>query len=193
MNFRRHQRSLSAPSHSFSVSLAFEMLFLIMAGMAAVLLHAKLRIPLNLPGHHGLEFMALFTAARLMSNLPWAASLSSFGAASLLFLPVIGIKDPAAPLHFILPGLLLDGLFFLFRENAKKMLPVILFAGLAYMMIPLGRLITSLITGFQYMAFLKYGVVLTMASHFIFGLFGGLVGKGLVTLSKPYSGEGKNS
>ncbi len=56
-------------------------------GALAAYMHFNLRIPLNIPGHHGLEFMAIFVLVRLTSNIRYAATASVLGVGILLLIP----------------------------------------------------------------------------------------------------------
>ncbi|HKK05000.1 MAG TPA: hypothetical protein VKA50_04040 [Gammaproteobacteria bacterium] len=64
-------------------------------------MHAGLRVPLHLPGHHGLEWMALLAFASVGTQRRWAAT--GVGASALVFayLPVWGLHDPLAPLGYL--------------------------------------------------------------------------------------------
>ena len=83
-------------SKVFPVKLAADITeFILLAGIGAagVLLHSYLRMPLKLPGHHGVIYMALLLSGRLISNKKFASSYSSIGAAAMLLIP-LGFKDP---------------------------------------------------------------------------------------------------
>ncbi len=155
-----------------------EILLLIGIGMLGVLLHAKFRVPLKLPGHHGLIYMALLVSGRLLSKKPYASSLSSVGAATMLLLP-LGFKDPFMPLIYLLPGLILDlGTMY----GSKKSMNIFLLAficGISYMTIPLSRIIISSIINVPYGSLVN-GFVWPTLTHFFFGAAGGLAGAGLV-------------
>jgi hypothetical protein len=155
-----------------------EILLLIGIGMIGVLLHAKFRVPLKLPGHHGLIYMALLITGRLLSKKPYASSLSSVGAAVMLMFP-LGFKDPFMPLIYLLPGLILDlGTRFGHKKNMNMFL-LALVCGLSYMTIPISRIIISTFTGFPYGSLLN-GFLWPLVTHFIFGAAGGLAGTALV-------------
>ena len=64
-------------AQSLSISIWLELLMLLGLGMIGILLHARLRLGLGIPGHHGLIFMALILAGRLNSKLDWASTISS--------------------------------------------------------------------------------------------------------------------
>ncbi len=85
-----------------------EVLLLVILGVLIVALYSMLRWPIKLPGHHGIEWMALLVAGRLISRRRWGATISSTSAAIFSLMPVWGLKDPLAPLTYFVPGILLD-------------------------------------------------------------------------------------
>jgi hypothetical protein len=167
---------------SRSYSLALEIGMLLGLGMLGIVLHARLRLGLGIPGHHGLLFMALLMAGRTSSKLPWASSISSLGVASLLFFPFLGFKDPFIALIYLLPGLGLDLLY----KNARlksKIWYLALIGGVAYMLIPLSRLTLHFSLHIPYTSF-RYGYLTPILSHFAFGTAGSLLGLGVKKLLK---------
>lgn len=169
----------SSKSAALEVSKQFaEILLLLGIGMLGVLLHAKFRVPLKLPGHHGLVYMALLVSGRLLSKKPYASSLSSVGAAVMLMVP-LGFKDPLMPLYYLLPGLIADLGTWFGRRNNMHLLLLAIVCGVAYMTIPLSRIIITTITGFPYGSFIG-GFLWPTVTHFVFGAAGGLAGASLV-------------
>jgi len=167
-------------SLSLNVALALEILFLAMLGMLAIVLHARLRIPLGIPGKHGLEFMAILISGRMLSRHTVATSYSSLGIGLLLLFPVFGFFDPMMGFHYMIPGILLDIFYGIYTSLQKKVWFIALISGIAYMSIPLSRLIINLVVGIPYSSFMKHGVPATTASFFLFGLLGGLIGAGII-------------
>jgi hypothetical protein len=156
-----------------------EVLFLAGIGIIAILLHARFRRPLNIPGHHGLEFMGLMLIGRLSSNLRFASTISSLGIGMLLLFPVFGFKDPMMGFNYMLPGLMLDVFYQVGGNMRQKAIFLAVIAGLAYVTVPFSRLMISISTGYIYGAFIKHGYVLPFLSWFGFGLAGGLLGTGI--------------
>lgn len=161
-----------------------EIILLFGIGALGVLLHAKFRFPLRMPGHWGVVYMALVFSGRLFSKKPYASSLSSAGAASMLLLP-LGFSDPFMPVLYVLPGFLVDIFYKLFSAKNKTVIFIALAAGLAYMTIPLFRIIISLTTGVVYGSFLS-GFYFSVIMHFVFGACGGLIALGFFALIKRY-------
>jgi hypothetical protein len=61
---------------------------------------------------------------------------------------------------------------------------LVIAAGLGYMMIPLSRLLTTLVTGYPYSSFLKHGFVMPVVLFLVFGIIGGLLGTGIYQVAK---------
>lgn len=156
-----------------------EIILLSLIGALGVLMHAYLRFPMNLPGHIGLLYMALLFGGRLISKKPYASSLSSLGAAFMLLFP-LGFHDPFLPVIYFVPGLVID----LAYKYSDRMFVKIAFAGIAYAMIPLIRLLITLTTGFVYGSFIKHGIAITIISHFAFALAGASIALCAVVLFK---------
>jgi len=171
-------KSITRETAGISVA-EFVVLFLL--GALAIFLHAKLRIPLKLPGHHGVEFMMLLLIGRNITSFRFAGSISSLGVLAMIFLPFMGFKDPFATLLFIIPGISMD-LFYNFAPRTKsKFWFLAIIAGISYSLIPIGRFVITLLTGFPYESLIS-GVAYPFATHFIFGFIGGMAGTGIATL-----------
>ena len=164
-----------------SIVLEYAILFLL--GIIAIVIHAKMRIPMRLPGHHGVEFMMLMMSGRVISKQKYASSFFSLGVASMIFLPFMGFHDPFMTLVYILPGFFIDFFYFkIFNANPKIWL-IALLSGFAYALIPISRFLISSFTGFPYGSLLT-GIWYPLTLHFLFGLSGGLAGLGVSKLFK---------
>lgn len=162
----------------------FEVILLLLAGVTAIVLHARLRTPLNIPGHHGIEFMAIILAARLSSGMKWASSISALGIGIFILFPVLGFKDPMMGFNYMLPCFFIDIAFNGIKRTKFRNVLLSVAAGFAYMLIPVSRLITNAITGYPYMSFIKHGTFTPLATFLIFGLLGGLLGTGIYFIGK---------
>lgn len=180
MNGNVLQKTTLGLSHRSWLSMVLESLLLMLLGAIAVTLHARMRTPLNIPGHHGLEFMAIFILARMGSGMKFAGSISSMGIGILLLFPVLGFKDPFMGFNYMLPGFLLDALYLGIPRWRKKVWFLSIISGLAYFTIPLSRLILMSTTGYPYNSFLKHGLVTPVISFMLFGMAGGLLGAGFI-------------
>ncbi len=173
----------SARTLDLSYSLTIrEAIVLFLLGALAMVIRAKLRIPLGLPGHHGIEFMLLIIIGKQLSKFRFAGAVSALGIVAMAFVPGFGFSDPFMALVFTVPCLLIDLFWLLFQKYEYKILLVALFAGLAYFSIPLVRTVLSTFTGVMYPSLLK-GMV-PFASHFIFGATGGLVAASIFKFAK---------
>lgn len=180
MNGSTYQKSISRTFQTNTLTLVLEILLLLALGIGAIVLRSNLRIPLNIPGRHGLEFMAIIMIGRRISKLPFATIIMMLGASSFMFFPFIGIKDPFLPIIYVVMGVVVDTLYLLFRNPAKRLAILTLIGGLAYMVIPISRLTIYLFTGVLESSFIKWGFVVPVLSHFVFGIAGALLGAGFV-------------
>lgn len=167
-------------SHS-KLAVWLEHLLLLGLGAMAITMHARFRMGLNTPGHHGMAFMAIFMAARSKSNLKYAGSLMAIGVSAMVFIPFLGFKDPFIALIYLIPGVFIDLVYF---KTKRKFWILCVFSGLAYMMIPFSRLLIHLVSGFPYGAFIKFGYILPHLTHFAFGAIGGIAGLGAMSFRK---------
>jgi hypothetical protein len=156
--------------------LAFQILILFFAGMSAVVLHARFRSPIGLPGHHGLEFMALTTLMAMRFKFRLRGVFFALGAGSALFIPFLGFTDPFAEIAFMLPSLVLCLLMDAFHFAGRfKSVALIAFGGFAYMCIPLLRILIHATTGFPYKSLL-INPFYVIAMYFAFGVAGTILG-----------------
>jgi hypothetical protein len=182
MNGKLQQKSIS---EVFQIDrTVVEVLFLAFIGALAIVMRAKLRIPLNMPGHHGFEVMALLLIGRRISKISFASSISTLVAAVFIMLPFMGFKDPFLPLIYLLMGGAIDLIYRYFGKYKENIIFLALLGGIVYMMIPLSRILIHFTTGFPYALFLKVGYVYPVVSHFIFGALGATFAAGLFYSAK---------
>lgn len=184
MNGKLHQKSTYGLSRNLTLTTILEVLLLTGLGMLAITLHARWRYPLNMPGHHGLEFMALLMLGRSLSRFRFAAGFSSMGIGILLLFPIFGFNDPLMGFYYMIPGFLVDILYNMNPTRRKRWLTVLLISGIAYFMIPLSRLIVMSLTGYPYASFLKHGYIVPLVTFFLFGTIGGAIGAGTSSIIK---------
>lgn len=182
MNGKLHRRTTLSPSLDLSFVSVLKVMLWMALGAAAIYLHVRLKSPLRMPGHHGLEFMSILILLRLSSNFRWATSISSVGMGIFLLFPIISVNDPLMGFNYMLPGILLDVLFLGFAINKKQLMMAAFFAGLAYLSIPISKLVFALFTGIPSTTFIKNGFILPFISFLMFGSVGGLLG---VILERP--------
>lgn len=184
MNGNLHQKTTLSLSRETLLPFILEGLALMGLGMLAITLHARLRLPMNIPGHHGLEFMAILMAGRLLSRIRWAGSIASFGIGLLLLFPLFGFKDPFMGFNYLLPGLVLDLVYNYSGRMKYPHLAVVLGCGLAYALIPLSRVAIQAFTGYPYPTFIKHGYAIPIIFHGLFGLAGGAFSLGIIEFWK---------
>ena len=185
MNGNVQQKTLSRKFlTNLTIASLLEIILLFGAGVLAIVLHARLRTPINIPGHHGIEFMAIILAARLSSKIKWASSISAIGIGIFLLFPVLGFKDPMMGFNYMLPCFFVDLAYNFVQNNKYRNVIIAIAAGIGYMLVPLSRLITTFSTGFPYSSFLKHGFITPLATFMLFGLLGGILGTGIYFITK---------
>jgi hypothetical protein len=148
-------------------------LFLASLGVVIVVLEQAFRWPLQLPGHHGLEAMALLVLARLSCTNQWSATL--VGASAAVAAPIAGADHGVLmPLFYVLPGIVLDAGYRLWpRLTGRFLLVLPLLAALAFAAKPAVRVIANQLFGMQFGS-LRAGPVYPILTHLLFGFLGGL-------------------
>lgn len=152
----------------------------------AVVLHRAFDLSLGLPGHHGIEWMALLIIGRASSRFRGAGTLTSIGASFASTMPLLHGENPFTWLFYLLPGSVMDFAFRYFPRYASKLWFLILLGGLAHATKPIGQLTMNLVTGWPFGSF-RYGVVYPFVSHLLFGMIGGLLGALIVLGIRRYS------
>lgn len=156
-----------------------EALLLLGLGAVIVTMVKVFDFSLGLPGHTGVQWLALLLIGRSTSNYRWAASVSGVGSAVVSLMPFWGFGDPLKWLSFLLVAIALDVMFNLFTRWQHAVLFLTVIGGLAHAVKPLSRALISPITGLHYTSLLT-GVVYPTATHLLFGLIGAFIGAGMV-------------
>lgn len=175
------QKSISKVFPNKSFALAIEILFLLLMGALAITLHAKLRIPMHLPGRHGILFIALLISARGFSRFPYASTISCLGAGGLLLTGVLGFSNPLMPVMYLLLGIVMDVMFAMMNKLSSNIFIVSLAGAFSWMFLPFARLSFGVFTNVISQSFAQ-GFFFPFLTHFIFGYLGALAGLGLVKL-----------
>lgn len=153
----------------------WEALMLMGAGVLTVILHRSFDASLSLPGHHGIEWMALMVIGRLSSRYRGAGTLTSVGASLASMVPMWHGGDPFTPLLYMLPGPLMDAAFRYLPGYVDKVWFLMFVAGLAHMTKPVTRLLINFFTGWPFGSF-RFGIAYPVLGHFFYGAIGGLLG-----------------
>ena len=153
----------------------WEALLLFGGGALAVVLHRTFDMSLGLPGHHGMEWIALMILGRASSRFRGAGTLTSIGASLASTMPLLHSDNPYTWLFYMLPGPVMDLAFRYLPGLTNKVWFLVLLGGLAHATKPVGQLIINLITGWPFGSF-RNGFLDPFATHLLFGMIGGLVG-----------------
>ena len=159
-----------------------EVAFLLILGMLAIAIHAKLRIPMQLPGRQGIIFLTIIILARGWSRFPFAATIACAGSAILLATSWLGFREPLMPVTYILIGLFLDLLYLGFRKITPFVMATALSCAIGWMSIPLIKFFIASFTGLLFTSF-RFGLGWPVMTHIIFGFAGGLLGASILKLS----------
>lgn len=173
INGNMYQKNISKAFQIDSTNDLLKIGILLLLGFSAVFLRERLKISLQLPGHHGFEFMLLFMAGKTLSRQKYAMSISSIGASASAFLPLFHFGSAFMPITLLLPGLIGD--LSINKTGKHNYLFIAIAGGLAYASIPLSRQIIMVITGIPFGSLLT-GLIYPFALHFIFGTLGSLAG-----------------
>jgi len=147
--------------------------WLLFLGVGVAVLEQAFRWPLQMPGHHGIEAMALLLIARLSCTTPWSATIAAAGAA--VAAPALGADHgPLTPLFYLLPGAILDLGYRLRPRFGGLVLFLPLLSALAWVAKPALRVAANLTLGMQFGS-LRAGPVYPILTHLLFGFVGGLV------------------
>lgn len=165
----------SAPSSNATESYRVSpwRLALYAAGLGAlgVVLHALVRVPLHLPGHHGLEWMALLAFGRMGIGRRWFASGVGTAAAGLSYLPLWGLHSLLAPLGYLVSAVLFDVICNVAPARAPRLMVLAVSAGLAF----------AAVGAITFYAGVHVwsghpGLVVWLWAHAAFGLVGAVIG-----------------
>jgi hypothetical protein len=158
-----------------------KLLFLVSLGALTVLLHERFHFPLKMPGHHGLEAMALLTIGRLSCTTRWAATIVglSTGATALAAGAGHGVADAGLDLA---PGLCLDLFVLAFRGWRAHLLFLPALVAVAFATKPLIRAVLHSGLGLEFGS-LKAGLLFPFSTHLLFGLTGAAVAAALWRIS----------
>jgi len=148
-------------------------LFLASLGIAIVLLEQAFRWPLQLPGHHGLEAMALLVFGRLSCSNPWSATM--VGASAAVAAPFVGADHGVLmPLFYVLPGVVIDLGYRMWPQlMARLLLALPLLAALAFATKPVVRVVANQLFGMPFGS-LRAGPLYPILTHLMFGFLGAL-------------------
>lgn len=179
------RRSLSQYVLEEDGSLTYFTLFLL--GVTAAILHQHLRMGLNIPGHHGLEWMTLLLFARMQSRSRWAGMIVAGGAASACllqagYMPLAHTFKPA--LVYLLNGFCLDFLYRFTPGNLPVILKGMVLGGISFVAKPVLLIPVAVLFDVVFGSFSKHGYLYPVLTHFLFGSIGAITGICLANLAE---------
>lgn len=167
------RKSLSSAIEPPAALTARKLAYLLGLGLAIIALEQLFRFPLHLPGHHGLEAMAVMILGRLSGGHRASATLVGTGAATGAL--ALGVGHGAmTPLFYLVPGLVIDTAFRLGPGLAVRLWFLPLVAAFAHATKPLMRWGVAEATGVEFGSLVN-GAAWPLATHLAFGFTGGLV------------------
>ena len=155
---------------------------LITVGVAYAFARQVMHVPLQLPGHNGLHWIALLVAARLLADRPWAASAVAAGTAVASALPLLGFHEALSGWHYLLTGAVLDGLFVVFHAACRQPWILAGIAAVAFMIKPVSKFVLGGAFGLHYGS-LEHGLLYPLGTHLAFGFAGAMIGVSAVMLA----------
>lgn len=150
--------------------------------MSAAWLHEALRWPLHLPGHHGLEWLAILVFARVVARARYAASWAALGAVAAAVLPAFGTQGALGDCAYLIAGIGMDLAWHALPAIRRSPLGLAVVAGLCHATKPLWFTVLAVSTGARFGSIVD-GVLEPWFMHFCFGCAGGLVGASLALAS----------
>jgi hypothetical protein len=174
-------------SRSVSTPQPLTLLLLLAAGVAAAVLHESFRLPLRMPGYHGIEWLAILVLARLASSRPAAGMVTGIGAAlATCCIGSGGNGQTVMALTFLLQGCLADALLFRPSVRLAYYLWLPLAGAMIHMTAPLMRNAWMMLAaGTLPFGSLTHGIGYPLATHALFGAAGALLGLAIFVCRKP--------
>jgi hypothetical protein len=123
-----------------------------------------------MPGHHGLEAMALLATARLATNYRWAATIAAASAATTAVAVGAG-HGGLVPVFHLLPGIVIDLGVMLVPAWRSSLLWLPMFAGLGHATKPLLKWIAMGGTT-PHLGSMANGLPYPLTTHLLFGATG---------------------
>jgi hypothetical protein len=148
------------------------LLLLLGLGAGIVAVGQIFRFSLGMPGHHGLEAMALLAVARLSTNYRWGATIAAISAAATA--AAIGAGHGGlVPVLYILPGLAIDLGVMLVPAWRQSLLWLPAFAAVGHASKPVVKWIATQGTS-AHLGSMTNGLPYPVTTHLIFGFTGAL-------------------
>jgi len=149
----------------------------VLALLAALVAVSKafLRLPLHVPGHTGITWMAILLIGRALVRRPWAGTLMGFVSGVLAVAIVGGHEGLLLWVKYVAPGVVMDIGARLSGERLDNPYVGIAVGAAANVAKLLSSLIVSLMLGIP-AGYLVVGLGLATTTHVVFGALGGWLG-----------------
>ena len=147
-----------------------QLMILIGIGATIVALGESFRYSLGMPGHHGLEAMALLAAARLSTGYRWAATVAAMSAAGTAAAVGAG-HGGLVPVLYLLPGLAIDAGVLLVPAWRRSILWLPVFAAIGHASKPLVKWVGTQGTS-AHLGSMVNGLAYPVVTHLAFGFAG---------------------
>lgn len=149
-------------------------LLALFAGLVA-LSKIVLRIPIHLPGHSGMTWMAILLVGRIVVRKPWAGTLMGLVSGIIAVAVVGGREGLLLWMKYLAPGMVMDLGALLSGERLDRPAVAIITAAAANTAKLITSLIVSLALGIP-AGYLALGLGLAATTHIVFGGLGGWLG-----------------
>ena len=150
-------------------------LVLVALGALTVLLHQSFHYPLKMPGHHGLEAMAILAFGRLICTDRWAATTVALSTAVTGIAFGTSLHDGwPAPVLDVVPGVALDLAVMVLPGWRTKLLLLPAAVACAYALKPLFRFAGAELLGLHFGS-LRSGVLYPFSTHLMYAFAGALI------------------
>ncbi len=158
----------------------------LLALLAALIVVTKmvLRMPIRVPGHSGVLWMAALVIGRGLVRRPWAGTVLGFVSGVLAVLFVGGAEGPLLWVKYLAPGVVLDGVDLLIPGGLHDRFIATLAGGIANCAKLLSATVIALLMGLD-AGFLVVGLGASALSHAFFGAIGGWLGSFLLKRLEP--------
>jgi hypothetical protein len=136
---------------------------------------ALLRLPLHIPGHSGVLWMAFLIVGRGLVRRPTAGTLIGLVTGVVAVALVPGKEGVLTAVKYIVPGITVDLITPMFGGRLDRPIPAALVAATAHVAKLMSALIMGVALGIP-SGFLALGLGFAAATHLGFGVIGGLLG-----------------
>lgn len=182
MNGQTSQKTSSGVFHLSISNSVVRYILLYLIGAFAMVIHARLRLHLGIPGHQGFIYMAMLVGASSVLNTRYSGLAFAAGSSTILAFGILGFSNPFIFVEYLFVGIVADILLNVSKTSRYKLIFILLVGALGYGMIPVIRLIMTSLTGFPFKSFMKFGFGVVMLSHIGFGMAGAISGFGISKL-----------